>query len=63
MHPQQSGVRLRLEIELPSGGWITVKAETLRRTEFGFAVRFLEMSDDAAARLDRALQERGAERD
>ena len=36
---------------------ITVKAETLyRRDEFGFAVRFIDMSEAASASLERALQ-------
>ena len=56
MHQQQPGVKLHLKIDLPYEGWITVTAESLyRRGEFGFAVRFVEMSDDAAARLDRAM--------
>jgi hypothetical protein len=47
---------LLLKIDLPAAGWITVNAETLnRRGEFGFAVRFIDISDEAAARLDRAL--------
>jgi hypothetical protein len=56
MHQQQPGVVLLLKIELPYEGWISVKAESLPgRGEFGFAVRFVEMSDDAAARLERAV--------
>jgi PilZ domain-containing protein len=56
MHQQQPGVVLLLKIELPYEGWISVKAESLPgRGEFGFAVRFVEMNDDAAARLERAV--------
>jgi hypothetical protein len=56
MHQQQPGVVLLLKIELPYEGWITCKAESLPgRGEFGFAVRFVEMSDEAAARLERAV--------
>lgn len=56
MHQQQPGVVLSLKIELPYEGWISVKAESLPgRGEFGFAVRFVEMSDEAAARLERAV--------
>lgn len=37
-------------------GWITVTAQTLyRKPEFGFAVRFVEMSAGAAGRLRRAI--------
>jgi hypothetical protein len=57
MHQQQPGVKLLLKIDLPYEGWITVNAETLyRRGEFGFAVRFIDMSDEATARLNRALE-------
>ncbi len=56
MHQQQPGVVLLLKIDLPYEGWISVKAESLAgRGEFGFAVRFVEMTDDAAARLERAV--------
>jgi hypothetical protein len=55
-HQQKPGVRLHLKIELPYEGWIAVRAETLdRRSEFGFAVRFVDVTDDALARLDRAM--------
>jgi hypothetical protein len=57
LHQQQIGIRLVLKIDLPYEGVITVKAETLyRRDEFGFAVRFVEMSDEASEKLDRSLQ-------
>jgi hypothetical protein len=57
MHQQQAGIKVLLKIDLPIEGWITVKAETLYlRDEFGFAVRFVEMSEEAAERLERALQ-------
>ena len=57
LHEQQLGITLALKIDLPHEGWITVKAETLyRRGEFGFAVRFIEMSEAESVHLDRALQ-------
>jgi len=56
MHQQQPGVVLLLKIDLPYEGWITCKAASLPgRGEFGFAVRFVEMSEDAAARLERSV--------
>jgi hypothetical protein len=56
LHEQKVGITLVLKIDLPYEGVITVKAETLyRRDEFGFAVRFVEMSETALASLDRAL--------
>jgi hypothetical protein len=57
MHEQQEGTTIVLKIDLPREGWITVKAETLyRRPNFGFAVRFVEMSADAAGCLERAIR-------
>ena len=50
-------MRCVLEIDLPYEGSITVKGETLyRNPEFGFAVRFIEMTEEASARLLRVLQ-------
>ncbi len=57
MYQQRPGVALFLKIDLPYEGWITVKAETLyQRDEFGYAVRFVDVSDEASARLARSLQ-------
>jgi hypothetical protein len=57
MHEQQPGIRLTLKIELPTQGWVTVVARTLpRQNEFGFAVQFVRLDVDAAARLERALK-------
>src|ERR1700730_12876578 len=57
VHEQQLGVTCLLEIDLPYEGSITVKAETLySKPEFGFAVRFIEMTEDTSARLLRVLQ-------
>jgi hypothetical protein len=56
MHQQQPGIKLLLKLDLPQEGWIAVRAETLdRRGELGFAVQFVDVSQEAAARLDRAL--------
>ena len=56
LHEQKPGVSFVLRIELPYEGWIRLRAETLyRRPEYGFAVRFVEMTDDTARRLERAL--------
>jgi len=57
MHEQKPGIRFLIKIELPYEGPITVTAETLnRRTEDGYAVRFVQMSKDAEDRLERALE-------
>jgi hypothetical protein len=56
VHEQKPGVRFVMKIELPYVGQIRVKVETLyRRTGFGFAVRFVEMNEETASRLDQAL--------
>jgi len=57
LHEQKLGIILVLKIDLPYEGFITVKAETVyRRDEFGYAVRFVEMSEAASVSLDRALE-------
>jgi hypothetical protein len=57
MHEQQPGIRFPLEIDLPYDGWVRVKAETIyRKPEFGYAVRFTEITDEAGARLRRCLE-------
>ena len=58
MHEQKPGSVFRLEIDLPYVGRITATAETIgSRAEFGFAVRFIEMSTEDAFRLQHALDE------
>ena len=58
MHEQQSGVPIVLEIDLPGEGLITVKGETLyAKLEFGFAVQFIDVPDDLAQRIERALRQ------
>jgi hypothetical protein len=56
LHEQQPGIAVVLEIELPGEGWIRVKCETLyTKPGFGFAVRFVGMTDGVSTRLERAL--------
>ena len=51
------GRRFTLQIELPSEGWITLDAETLYlRDNFGFAVRFIELSDPNRGRIERTIE-------
>ena len=49
------GATLVLKISLPHEGWITVNAEALYQHEHGFAVRFLDLDADAAARIARTV--------
>ena len=65
MHEQEQGVIVMLKVELPDVGLIEMKAETLyRRPGFGFAVRFIDVTVEAAERLERGLKavQRGARR-
>jgi hypothetical protein len=57
MYEQQAGIALVLEIELPDEGWIRVKCETLyTNSGFGFAVRFVEVTEGISRRLKRGLE-------
>jgi hypothetical protein len=50
------GQRLSLRLNLPYEGTVTVKAETVYgRSGFGFAVRFVDVSDETRACLRSAL--------
>lgn len=55
MHEQPEGVTLRLKIDLPHEGPITVNAETVYRHQFGVAVRFVDVDADTTARLERTV--------
>ena len=58
VHEQALGTVITLEIDLPYEGRIKVKAEVLyNKPDFGFATRFIEMTDEASARLSRSLQQ------
>ena len=52
-HEQAPGRRFTLEIELPYHGWVTIEAESLyMRDGYGFAAKFVEMSDEARGSLE-----------
>jgi hypothetical protein len=58
MHEQKPGVKFTMKIDLPYVGQITVKAVTLyRRPGFGFAMQFVDMSEETASRLEEALEQ------
>ena len=60
MNEQQPGVPIVLEIDLPGEGWIRVKGETLyTKPEFGYAVRFVDMTEELATRIEEALRRIG----
>lgn len=54
---QKPGIRVVLEIELPGEGRIKVTGETLyAKPDFGYAVHFVDMPAELAARIDAALR-------
>jgi PilZ domain len=59
LYEGKPGETLTLKIELPFEGWVKVKCETLyNRSEFGFAVRFIEVSEHAQAMLSSVVEKR-----
>jgi len=49
--------RFDLKVDLPGEGWVLVTAEIVySRSGYGFAVRFLELSDDTRAKLEQCLR-------
>ena len=59
-HEQRPGQRFSIEIEMPLEGWIPMEAESLYvREGYGFAARFVEMSDEARQKLERGLARLG----
>ena len=57
MHEQDQGVVVMLKIHLPGEQWVEVKAETLyRRPGFGFAVKFIDVTEATRMRLASALE-------
>ena len=52
-----TGRRITVQIELSGEGWITVEAETVYlRANFGFAVRFVNLSDANRGRIERTIE-------
>lgn len=55
-HEVSSGKRMTIEIDLPNEGTISVVAESVySRSDFGFAVKFVEMSPEARVQLARTV--------
>ncbi len=57
LHEEEIGRQLSLEIHLPDEGWITVRAEVITNRPAGFAVRFIEMTDEIRTCLARVVAE------
>jgi len=59
---QKPGIRVVLEVELPGEGRIKLAGETLyAKPDFGYAVRFVDMPAELAARIEAALRRLGEE--
>ena len=55
-HEQTPGRRFTLEMELPDVGWLRLEAEPVyNRTDYGFAVKFVDMPPETIAKLDQVI--------
>jgi hypothetical protein len=55
-HEQTPGRRFTLEMELPHVGWLRVEAEPIyNRSDYGFAVKFVDVPDETMTRLDQVI--------
>jgi len=55
-HEVSPGRRMTLEIDLPDEGTVSVTAESVySRSDFGFAVKFVDMTPDTRVKLARAV--------
>jgi hypothetical protein len=51
------GSRVTLHLDLPGEGWIAIQGEAVRvHEDYGFAVKFVEVSEANRARLERAIE-------
>ena len=55
-HEQTPGRRFTLEMELPDVGWLRLEAEPVyNRTDYGFAVKFVDVPAETMAALDQVI--------
>jgi hypothetical protein len=55
-HEQTPGRRFTLEVELPDVGWLRFEAEPVyNRSDYGFAVKFVDVSPEVMATLDKVI--------
>jgi len=55
-HEQTPGRRFTLEVDLPEVGWLRLEAEPVyNRSDYGFAVKFVDVPPDVTATLDRVI--------
>jgi hypothetical protein len=50
------GRHLRLQIDLPGEGWITVQGDPLQREGRAFAVRFIHLDEPTRVRIARTIE-------
>ena len=56
-HEQTPGRRFTLEVELPEVGWLRLEAEPVyNRTDYGFAVKFVDVPPEDMAKLDKVIE-------
>ena len=56
-HEQTPGLRFTLELELPEVGWLRLEAEPVyNRSDYGFAVKFVDVPPDVMATLDKVIE-------
>jgi hypothetical protein len=55
-HEQTPGRRFTLEVDLPEVGWLRLEAEPVyNRSDYGFAVKFVDVPPDVMATLDKVI--------
>jgi hypothetical protein len=56
-HEQTPGRQFTLEVELPEVGWLRFEAEPVyNRSDYGFAVKFVDVPADTLAKLDQVIE-------
>jgi len=56
-HEQTPGRRFTLEVDLPDVGWLRFEAEPVyNRSDYGFAVKFVDVPQETMAKLDRVIE-------
>ena len=55
-HEEPVGRRVKIAVELPYEGWVTLDAEILyARRDYGYAVKWVDVPADIHAKLDRVI--------
>jgi hypothetical protein len=62
-HEEPIGRRITIEVELPVEGWVTLKAEIVSvRPNYGYAVRWVDVSPDVQWKVELTIERIGDER-